>query len=319
MKKVLYYHPLRGPNLGDDVTFNGAVQLLEKAIGKHEITTYYTENPENVPTDEVKKTDMLVLAGTPWLWDRCEESPKYQAFNKIVDAFKNKPKLALGIGNGYPLKYIPPENKDVAEVWKKFDFIATRDSIASGMLTSAGIDNLYTFCTSAYAPIYEKKGISINEESRPTVVFYDPAIGLAKSVLPVQFCEIYKDYMHRIIRKYNAKVMVISQEEKDGLLVHGIEAYLPKNIWDITDYLYGSRFVLSGRVHSAIPSAMLGIPTYIMPIDSRWYTTIPFGVVGLTEEMYYGDANLHSFRPIDFFATLAREKFKLIQLLSRFA
>lgn len=317
MKTILYYHPVGDYNIGDDITFAGAKELITKAIGNHHVKTAYKEDSEEITPDIVEGIDALVLGGTPWLWDRDEESGKHKALNYLISLIPNIPKIALGIGSGYPITTIPIEGSGAADVWRKFSFIHTRDSLASSILQSSGINNTYSFCTSAYAPIYNNE-IS-NNDKRPVVVYHTPNSGVAHSVLNKDFIDAYDFYMHRVIRRYNARVLAVEQHEADILKPHGIEVFVPKKISDVTEFLQGASFVLSGRVHIAIPAARIGIPTYIIPVDSRWLTTIPFGIIPIYEKQFKeADPYLLPFKPIDNSQLIEFESNKIVESICQY-
>lgn len=309
--KILYFHPVQSPNLGDDITFLGSKNLITKAIGNHEYKTYYTEDPDEFVADQVSNFDALVISGTPWIWDRCKESGKYKVVELLLNEFKDRKKIALGIGSSYPLRYIPKELDDVSNIWKEFDFIHTRDTLASGILNSAQIANYYSYCTSAYADIYQV----IQEPKSPALVYYFPEKGTASGVLSRAFIKYYHHYLGAIREKYNPRIIIIGKTEQQMLADMGLESTRPQSPEELINLLAGSKFVVSGRVHAAIPAAMLGIPTYILPIDSRSLTAQPFGIMPLTKELYRGDPNLHIFNSINLATSIKNQGSQIVTRL----
>jgi hypothetical protein len=57
---------------------------------------------------------------------------------------------------------------------------------------------------------------------------------------------------------------------------------------------------------------MLNIPTFIMPIDSRYLTSLSFGVVPIFEKAYNLEPNIYPFQPVCFSETLSRERNRLV-------
>lgn len=314
--KVLYFHPVGYTNIGDDITFHGSVEIIKNVIGEHEVNVFYTEDPRVLTNQKLKEfedMDMFILGGTPWLWDRCELSTKYTCFEQVLELFKNKPKIALGIGSCYPLNYYPNEHiESIKNIWKDFNFISTRDLLASGYLSNLGINNYSTFCTSSFYPNY----IPSRKENKLGVMFYNPADGVSKSVLDREFIDKYNNYQISIIKRYLTSVFVITDEEKDYLKSNGIDSYKIINNLDLIDKLSELSVLVSGRVHSAIPARMMGIKTYILPIDSRWLTTINFGIMPLDINIEC-EISVSNFDIFDYTETIKQEKDKIVSLIKK--
>lgn len=317
--KVLYFHPVgTSINVGDDITYLGSIELIKAAIGAHEIINYFaeleSEYNEYLALQAVSQADLIVLSGTPWLWDMCHVSEKYNILKRIL-SFSNKPKIALGIGSSYPLNHYPITLPQIKDIWNMFNFISTRDPIASAALTDAGVESYNSFCTSAYAPIYNEAQWHL--DTRPTVVYYDISTGIAKDVVRPWMQKAYNKFLLKVISQYNAKVITITEAEQETLSNIGIESFTPKTPQEVAVSLIGSQFVLSGRIHTAIPSAMQGIPTYIMPVDSRWLTTIPFGILPIFKENYSSDPRFASVTKPNLREQVVNEKEKIVSLITK--
>lgn len=279
MKNILYYHPVGDFNVGDDITFYGGLEIMKLAIGNHNIYNFCTEDlnsitPENIET--FKKCDALVLPGTPWIWNNCNLTPKYDVFKFILSFFEGKKKIALGIGSGFPLNYTYTESFEyLVEFWKDFDFISTRDVICSSALNKVGISSYSTLCTSAFYPYYKERTFIDN---KPTIIFYNPKTWGYESYLSEVYLDNYIKFQVDFINKYDPNILVLYDSEMSFINSLNKKCHKISSHQDVVSKLSNSSFVLSGRVHSAIPSRMMNIPTYILPIDSRWTTTINFGI-----------------------------------------
>jgi hypothetical protein len=316
MKKVLYYHPVGFPNIGDDITFHGSVNIMKSAIGDHDINIFFTEDLALLTDEKLKELsqmDILVLGGTPWLWDRCELSVKYLCFKKVLELFNNKPKIALGIGSCYALNLYPNEYvSELKSIWESFNFISTRDSIASSYLCLLGVYNYNTFCTSSFYPNY-KYSIRNNELG---VVFYNPKEGVSQGVLTPEYIDNYNNYQISIIKKYSATAFVLTNEEQNFLRNHNIEAHKFVDHFDVINKLSTVSTLVSGRIHSAIPARMMGVRTFILPVDSRWLTSVNFGIIpleiGTNLELCF-----NSFEVFNYADTIKNEKDKIVSLIKK--
>lgn len=219
---------------------------------------------------------MLVVSGTPWFWDQCQVSKKYEVLKYMISVFKDRPKIALGLGSCYPMVFSYSEDYNyIKEIWGQFNFISVRDSIAANLLANNEVQVYSTFCTSSFYPYYPKKEQIV---LTPTVVFYEPSIGVSKSILSSEYITKYRLFQIEVIKRYSAQVLVLDEREGKFLESFNIQSHKVLNHYDLMEKLNGSSFVLSGRVHSAIPARMMGIPTYILPVDTRWLTTLNFGI-----------------------------------------
>lgn len=279
MKNVLYYHPVGYSNPGDDITYHGGLEIMKLSIGNHNIYNFCTEDLKSITSENIeifKKCDILVIPGTPWIWNNCNLTPKYDVLKFVLSFFKDKKKIALGIGSGFPLNYSYTETfNHLVEFWKDFDFISTRDFICSSVLNKAGIYSYSTFCTSVFYPYYKEKNSSNN---KPTLVFYNPKTWGHGRYLTEEYLDRYVQFQIDFINKYNPNILVLDNSEMEFINNMGRECHKVSSHEDVVSKLSTSSFVVSGRIHSAIPARMMNIPAYILPVDSRWNTTINFGI-----------------------------------------
>jgi hypothetical protein len=303
--KVLYLHPYKGTNLGDLFTLEGSKYLMTKAIGYHEMLmidlSTVEENPNLVFEKYIKEDiDIFVVSGTPWIWDCCTSSKKYKALTNLLELYKDKKKIAMGIGSCYALnaavlsQQIMCEKKkgfikELNEVWSKFDLIFTRDTMASKILEYAEVKHFDEICTSSHL----KKCIEspkIKKEEIPSLIFYNPELGLSRESLDKYFVEDYIFFQLRFIKEYNPNIYTIEPMEYEWLKSHGINSERISDINKLLEILNNSKFILSGRIHSAIPARMLGKDVFLMPVDSRYLTTTKLGIIPIfTQGLPYID------------------------------
>lgn len=303
--KVLYLHPYAGTNLGDNFTLEGSKYLMTKAIGPHDMMMVNLSEVEGNPEIVFKKyskenIDIFVVSGTPWIWDCCTTSKKYKALTNLLEIYKNKKKIAMGIGSCYAMntnvlaQQVYGEHKkefvkELHEVWSQFDLIFTRDTMASKILEFANVKHFDEICTSCHLrsciEIPEKK-----KEMPPALIFYNPELGLSRESLDKYFIEDYIFFQLRFIKEYSPEIYTIEPMEYEWLKAHGINSERITDIKRLIEILNNSRFILSGRIHSAIPARMLGKDVFLMPVDSRYLTTTKLGIIPIfTQGLPYID------------------------------
>lgn len=303
--KVLYLHPYKGTNLGDLFTLEGSKYLMTKAIGPHDMMMVDLSTVEGNPEVIFKKygkedIDILVVSGTPWIWDCCTSSKKYKALTNLLKLYKDKKKIALGIGSCYAINSAVLSQqimnkdkegfiKDLYNIWSQFDLLFTRDTMASKILEYAGVKHFDEICTSSHL----KKCIEApnkGKETAPALIFYNPELGLSKESLDKYFVEDYIFFQLRFIKEYSPNIYTIEPMEYEWLKAHGIDSERITDINRLLEILNNSRFILSGRIHSAIPARMLGKDVFLMPVDSRYLTTTKLGIIPIfTQGLPYVD------------------------------
>jgi hypothetical protein len=310
--KILYLHPYKGTNLGDNFTLEGSKYLMTKALGDHEIIMADLAEVEGNPEVAFTKyknidIDIFVVSGTPWIWDCCTVSKKYKALTNLLEVYKNKKKIAMGIGSCYPVNFSVLNNlclnpdkkefiKELNNVWSQFDLIFTRDTLASKILEITGVKHFDEICTSS-----QLKQCMIlpndTKKKRPSLIFYNPELGLSREILDRYFIEDYIFFQLRFIKEYNPIIYVIEPQDLSYVIDKlGLDAEMIVDTERLLEVLNNSTFVLSGRIHAAIPARMLGVNTFLMPVDSRYLTAVKVGVTPIFTQglPYYDFENLRN-------------------------
>jgi len=294
MKKIIYLHPINGTNLGDNLTFLGTKYLMEKHFGPHEIIVADLGSLELDPKKfdlEYKdvEADILCISGTPWIWDECIYSTKYKLLKLFMEKFKDKPKFALGIGSCFPITtntlgiFILDENKEhssrkLKEIWLQFDKIVTRDQIATQILKEIGVPAMDGYCTSLHS-FGNIKSTPLIKKETPLLVYYNPALGVSKISCDYYFVKDYIDFQLRFVKEYNPKVITICPGDRDDAISRGVKATWITEVDVLLNILGEHKFVVAGRVHSAIPAYFLGVPSFLLPVDTRYLTAVRVGVI----------------------------------------
>ena len=95
---------LMGPKLPctDGMILAGTLHLLNHAgVTPTEYLTISEERGEQ--QFPVIAPLYIIVVGTPWVWDRCWKSAKYENLQKVFDKYPNAHKIFLGVGSFLPL------------------------------------------------------------------------------------------------------------------------------------------------------------------------------------------------------------------------
>ena len=312
--------PANSTNSGDLVILEGCRKLLQEAFGNYEEVLHdfdfgftgkifpLSDSFESIQATmdgaiEARKhidkfiksdIDLLVVAGTPWIWDMCQKSDKYKRLEYIVDGMPNVKKIALGLGASFPLAtnafsmYFDHPDKlrfatrSFKNIWGKFDFISCRDMLAYDCIKLTGIDCDLHYCPASFIDVPSD---SLTHD-KPVLVFHNPRCGTSTEALDERFVEDYIGFQLKFIDKHNPKIIAMCKSDLDWLVDHertdwkkveqqGMLITQPEQLYD---RLRDASFVISSRVHAAIPAALMGKPTYIMPVDTRYLTATLVGV-----------------------------------------
>jgi len=273
---IAYYTP-DFYNIGDKIIYFGIRgKRRGKLLFNSELNTY----------------DKLIICGTPWLFDQCFQSEKYQSLLETIKNHKG-PKIARAIGSCYPYDWLDQkeltlqheeENEYIKEFWEKFDHITVRDKLAEYVLNELGVNCTLEKCPSYH--VVDLFGIKAKEPEYNLLVIQDPEKSISGNALPsFDWHDLYK----RVYDEYNPlKVIAISEDDANYAKDMGISAELiyeenPYNetetsVKNLLEIIARANVVISARVHSAIPALSLGKETYILPLDSRYLTAELVGV-----------------------------------------
>lgn len=297
--RALIIHPNNDYNCGDQITFLGAKALLVKALGGYhnlDVVQFDMQRCEREADTYISQynwgnVDLIVLAGSPWLWINCEGSIKYRY---LLDALKRFPKakvVGLGIGSCFDnkaysgIRYaesdvyffnVPERRKILKEIYSRFNYVLVRDEFAKHILDKCDVSNKYSYDTSIFS--YNKIGIGKNKGDKKVLFFYNPLKGISKNVLDFDGAE-YNDYQIKWARENNADIYVNDCEEASYLEKLGIASSFSVDLDFLRHKFMEYDTMLSGRVHMAVMGFLSGIPDItLMPIDTRYMTALKFGI-----------------------------------------
>jgi len=298
-KRTLIIHPNNDYNCGDQITFLGSKALLTKALGGpqnldivqfdmeravREIDTYVSEY-------DWGEIDLVVLAGSPWLWDACERSIKYKLILDALKRYPNAKKIGLGLGScfskecHYNIAYEEASkyflNTDLAKltlhnIYSHFDYLLVRDYFAKQIFDMIEINSIYTYDTSAYA--YNFIGPKKNKGDKKVLFFYDPSKGISQKHLDFTPTK-YVEYQLEWAKTNNADIYVNNTADKATLNNLGINCFFSVDLNFLSHKFQEYDKMLSGRIHMAVLGFLSGIPNIIvLPVDSRFMTILKLGI-----------------------------------------
>lgn len=234
---------------------------------------YYSFNPATV-------YDMIVVCGTPWLWDSFQNSHKYQNLITCFKTHAGVKRLFLGIGSCLNIEDVgsnilkrPEEIEGIKQLFSNATVIV-RDSVASNILNHSGIEHAFLPC-----PAYFCYGDKINVVTtfNNVLVFQNPlkSISAGNWAHPDKLNAYYGEMKH-FHEVYNPLVVCANVQDMDKAKELFGEVTLLKTYKDTMDLMQGAKKVMSGRVHCAVPAIVSGADTQLMSLDTRYLVVAEF-------------------------------------------
>jgi hypothetical protein len=285
--RALVIHPVSDYNIGDLLTYVGAQEIL-RAVNpdiefiffdmhraERELSTYTTQFYWG-------QVDLIVLAGSPWIWFNLEQSPKYKILLEAIEQFSSAKKIALGIGSCFPLRSLDPvktynemlfysESVPILRtVFTQFDLVLTRDSLAQAILNLASVPSLLSEDTSWWARNHFTRRV---RSDRSLCIYQDPTFCLSKGDLSDDYIHEFMETQLDFIRYNDAEVFAISAEDTFSANAQGFEARYVADLEWMAAHISERPQVLSGRVHMGVLAKIMGSTNIsVLPLDSRVLT-----------------------------------------------
>ena len=223
--------------------------------------------------------DLIVVAGTPWLWDHFYNTVKAKNLVECIKANPNAKRVFFGIGSCLPLGKFDSHilrNKKSQDYIRKFfsgALLIVRDSLAQDLLQSAGLGAILLPCPAYY---------SVDHYHNPKdnyLIWYDPCQGISKSGWP-RDSDDYREYAKRFYdynAKYKPKVYCVYESEIPSALAAGLpKPEVIKGPSQTAEIASSASRMLTGRVHIGLPAAALGANVELLAVDSRYLTLAPY-------------------------------------------
>ncbi len=227
--------------------------------------------------------DLIVYCGTPFLSDHIYNTPKFKNVAQLRSIHKDVPFIFMGIGVSMNLDKVGTEFLMDPKHVKKFqEFfegsqVIVRDHIAKDVLDNAGVEATLLHCPAYFVNLEQ----NLNKTG-PAMIFYDPRVGISRDdwIGPqheakwLKYASEFRDfYFNR-----DPDVYVSNVDDIPGCREIGLpEPKVLRTLNDVTTMIKKATFLLSGRVHNAIPADANDVLTVLMAVDSRAYTFYDFG------------------------------------------
>lgn len=295
MKKKIAFITSASGNVGDLVHAKGLEYILHQVFPKDEYSYHRMIQWRNYYNYDFWRTDYdyILLGGSPCLSPRFYEYYKYGV--EIRRFFKwNKQAIKVLCGGGsnfsedYTIEDVYKDKEFASEVRKfygDFDSLITRDHFAENVFKEAGLSAHCLPCPSMFI-FKQYKNVKLKEKRElPLIIFGNPnAInpGLTTDKRKQEIIELQRNLAQRI---KGFRPMAISSRdvsvfsEKTLTMAHVGKVKIIKNsVIDLFDMMMRAEYVISARVHSAIPASLLGLMTYLIPFDTRKYCAEFFNI-----------------------------------------
>lgn len=263
-------------NPTDGVIVKGIYNLVEKAYPGFKSEYIFLDDHNEMSISSIypmNNFDLIIVCGTPWLWDSFQKSVKYSNLKFIFHIHDKAKRLFMGIGTCVNLEDVSSEilrRKDEIQGMKDLfndSTVIVRDELSRELLSDAKIESTLLpcpayFCYNDFNFTTKKDNISI---------WCDPRKTISKSNWVDE--KKYKDYCNTFLAFndfYNPKVYCAFPEEVESAVKIGLpEPTILYTFQDTMDIMMTGDNVLSGRVHCAVPAFSAGCNTTLVPIDSR--------------------------------------------------
>lgn len=299
-------------NPGDTITDVGVRALVTAMFGAHHATQVMLRDDVDVTRYVLPPTDVLVVSGTPWLWDRCQDSPKARQLLELLARQRSSVRLALGVGSCYSPG--GPPGRDVgaavSRLFGTFDAVVCRDALGWSLCRPVlGGRALLQPCPSVYAPAALVPAPTEAKSEDLALVYVDPLHCFGGDYLAADVQQRVAQAQVDLLRQGAHAVCMTAVDARSFRARHGEPELASRDPRTILRTLQRYRKVVSGRVHGAVPARAMGAEVRILPLDSRALTATLVGceAVDVGVELHFGhDGELAAMRaPLKDTATAA--------------
>lgn len=273
-------------NSTDGVIVSGITHILKNFFPN--CKTDYITLQDLIPMEKSKlltekKYDMLFVCGTPWLWHNFQVSTKYKNLIRLFEAHPECKKIFLGAGSCLNISDI---NSDILKSSEEINGIQklylqciniVRDNIAHELLQNAKVNSTLLPCPSYFC--YGTESINEGLRKNNVLVYIDPRKSISESGWQ---CSKKLDHFNELnlyfYNQFKPKVYVANRLDIEGAMSAGLpRPLLLKNYYQTLKVMEEADYVLSSRVHCAVPGFVQGKAIGLIPIDSRSKTLEDFG------------------------------------------
>lgn len=227
--------------------------------------------------------DKLIVCGTPWLWHNFQNSEKYRNLTRLFNTHTKSKKLFLGAGSCLTLSGIgsdilksPEEVAGIRRLYLQSTNIV-RDKIAHDIMNNAKVNSTLLPCPSYYC--YGVDEVKEGLRKRNVLVYIDPKKSISKCEWQCSNkIKKFNELNMAFYKEYKPDVYVANEIDVEGVISAGLPKPIVLNTYKETlKVMEEADYVLSSRVHCAVPGYVQGKAIGVIPIDSRSKTLEDFG------------------------------------------
>ncbi|MEZ5964211.1 MAG: hypothetical protein R3F56_10235 [Planctomycetota bacterium] len=280
-------------NPGDTITDLGVRALVSAMFGVHHATQVMLRDDVDVSRYVLAPSDILVVSGTPWLWDGFRDAPKARHLAALLARDRSSLRLALGIGSCYLPGATPPANTaaGIEHLFGAFDAVVCRDALAYELCRPVlGARAHLRACPSVHAAA--ALGIEGRAREELALVYVDPLHCFGSDYVPADVQRQVAQKQVELLRQGAHAVCMTAVDARSFRARFGEPHCADRSPRAILRTLAKYRRVVSGRVHGAVPARALGAEVEIFPLDSRVLTATLVGCrpIDLGHDLGFGQA-----------------------------
>lgn len=271
---IICFRPQKKANLNDTFIEWGLKVLLTEVLDGP--VRFHNVFFEPLDSMELPEHNLLVLCGTPWIWDQCTKSAKYGDLVKVL-SLSDAPKIAAGIGTCFPLGFDCNTIEQahtfmpgLENIFSAFSSITVRDKFAQKICELVKLRSNLLCCPAVFANEYLHP--LTHKPDKDILFFYAPQFGLSRSILSEDFTRHYIDLQVDYATSNSAEVLCINPHEAQAVEKMGLKPDLLTSPEQVGERLLAARTLLSGRVHGCMFTAGLDISAALLPVDTRYMT-----------------------------------------------
>jgi hypothetical protein len=269
-------------NATDGVIVQGILNLLSIKLGQYTYEYLFLDDHNPMSDEQLNKNvvyDRIFVCGTPWLWDNFQNSVKYRNLLRCFELHSCH-KYFMGIGtclnNKDANSNILERPQEIEGIRKLYSgtTIYVRDEIAYQKLLKAGIPSKHLPCPSFFCYKDNEKTFEEN-----VLIWCDPIHTISKSDW-YNKDKLNKYYQLNLefYKECNPVVYCKDEVEKANAIKIGLpEPIILQGYQHTLDVMQKAKYVLSGRVHCAVPAFVKGKGLGLLSIDTRSKTISDFG------------------------------------------
>jgi len=283
------------------IIVRGATHILRKVFPKEEYKYY---NFVHMGRETWPKTildndyDYILLVGDIWLVLKDNLlNGFHQQLQDFMGRNKQAKKILFGGGSCFPENYTVAnvyEEQGFGDIVKRlygdFDLRIVRDFFAKDIFEATDLEAYYLPCPSIFLFKYYPKVKLKQKRKWPLIILGSPqniSGGMTNDGQKQNISAIQGNLMKKLGKRYRlgattctdylGMINGLARMGIGGLWWRSIEIY-GYNPIRLFEALKRAKYVVSARLHCATPASLLGIPTYLIPFDTRKYVAQPFNI-----------------------------------------